>query len=379
MKSMKDMKRERRKTSLLPPFLHALHVLHGRNCLFRLKTHRHLWNQVAAGENLLCAAREAMLGKRSRPSAARFFARWETEVMRLHEELESGAYQPGAYTYFKIYEPKERVVAAAPFRDRVVHHALVRVLQPIFEPKFIEDSFACRPGKGTHAGMRRASEFARRFPYALKCDLRRYFPSIDHEILLARIQRTVGDARVRDLIEKILASHRDRTRQVYGPTLFDVREIGIGLPIGNLTSQFFANIHLDGFDHFVKQELQVKGYVRYVDDFLLFGQERAGLKAWGNLCREYLSKLGLEIHPDKYRLCPTATGVDFCGFVVHADGRIRVRPSSVRRFRKTFRQRKWEWKHGHCEAADLRATVRSWVAHVSHAQSWRLRSAVLSA
>ncbi len=121
------------------------------------------------------------------------------------------------------------------------------------------------------------------------------------------------------------------------------------------------------------------GYVRYVDDFLLFGQERAGLKAWGNLYHNYLSKLGLEIHPDKYRLCPTTTGVDFYGFVVQSNGRIRVRPASVRRFQKTFRQRKWDWKSGHCEADDVRATVLSWVAHVSHAQSWRLRSAVFSA
>ena len=246
-----------------------------------MKTHRHLWQRVVSPENLMAAAADAMRGKRGRGSAARFFSRWETEVWRLHEELVCGEYRPGAYTYFKIHEPKERMVAAAPFRDSVVHHALVRVLQPIFEPRFIEDSFACRPGKGTHAGMRRAAQFARRFPCALKCDIRRYFPSIDNDLLMAQIGRVVTDAAVLGLVGTIMASHTDSKRRVYGETLFDGREVGCGLPIGNLTSQFFANIHLDAFDHFIKHELGVKGYVRYVDDFLIFGADRPTVRAWG--------------------------------------------------------------------------------------------------
>ncbi|MEX1118961.1 MAG: reverse transcriptase/maturase family protein [Terrimicrobiaceae bacterium] len=302
----------------------------------------------------------------------------ETEVWRLHEELVSGVYRPGCYTYFKIYEPKERVVAAAPFRDRVVHHALVRVLQPIFEPRFIEDSFACRPGKGTHAGMRRAAEFARRFPYVLKCDIKRYFPNIDHKILLAAIERVVADQQVLDLIRRILASHRNGFRRAYGESLFDTEEISVGLPIGNLTSQFFANIHLDGFDHFVKQDLRIKGYVRYVDDFLIFAPDRRTARLFGAATREYLRRLRLEIHPDKYRLCSSAGGVDFCGFVVRSDGRIRVRRESVRRFQRKLLHRKWQWKSGKCEASDVQATVQAWIGHVSHAQSWRLRSKVFA-
>jgi len=344
-----------------------------------MKSNRHLWQNVVAPENLMAAATDAMRGKRCRSSAARFFSRWETEVWRLHGELVSGEYRPGAYTYFKIYEPKERVVAAAPFRDRVVHHALVRVLQPIFEPRFIEDSFACRPGKGTHAGMRRAAEFARRFPCAMKCDIRRYFPSIDHEILLGRIARVVADPAVLGLVRTILASHTDSTRRVYGDSLFDCREVGIGLPIGNLTSQFFANIHLDGFDHFVKQDLRVKGYVRYVDDFLIFGPDRQTVRSWGEQARAYLGRQRLEIHPDKYRLCRSSEGVDFCGFVVRGDGRIRVRRASVRRFQQKLRQRKWQGRRGECMTSDVRATVRAWVGHAAHAQSWHLRREVFAA
>ncbi len=278
----------------------------------------------------------------------------------------------------KIHEPKERIVAAAPFRDRVVHHALVRVLEPLFEPRFLEDSFACRKGRGTHVGMRRALHFAHRHPYALKCDLKRYFPSIDHGILTGEIARVVADRRVMDLIAKILASHRDGVRRDYGDNLFSFTDHPRGLPIGNLTSQFFANIHLDRFDHFVKQELRVPGYVRYVDDFILFGPDRATLHGWGKQCREYLAARRMEIHPDKYRLCRTAEGVDFCGFVVRSDGRVKLRASGVRRFRRRFLRLKHEWKTGRVRAEDVRDAVRSWVAHASHAHTWHLRGKVLA-
>lgn len=343
------------------------------------KTHKHLWEQVSSLGNLMEAAGLAMRGKRSLAATAGFHSKWELECVNLSEELENGSYTPGAYRYFKIYEPKERIVAAAPFRDRVVHHALVRVLEPIFEPRFLEDSYACRKGKGTHAGMRRALHHARRHPYALKCDLKRYFPSIDHGILTKEISRVVWDARVMELIGKILASHRDGTRRVWhGEELFDFTDHPHGLPIGNLTSQFFANIHLDRFDHFVKQELRVPGYVRYVDDFILFGPDRAALHGWGRQCRKYLAARRMEIHPDKYRLCRTAEGVDFCGFVVRADGRVKLRASGVRRFQRRYRKIKHEWLHGRCEIVELRDAVRSWVAHAGHAQTWRLRCKVLA-
>lgn len=169
-----------------------------------MKSYKHLFLQVCALENVMAAARSAMQGKMSGHAAARFHARWESHAVRLQEELSNDTWRPGPYTYFDIHEPKLRRVAAAPFRDRVVHHALVRVLEPIFEKKFLEDSYACRKGKGTHAGVRRCAEYARRFPVVLKCDLRRYFASIDHEILLERIGKTVADPQVMVLIRRIL-------------------------------------------------------------------------------------------------------------------------------------------------------------------------------
>lgn len=342
------------------------------------KTRKHLWDKVVSLENLMEAARLAMRGKRSLAPAASFFARWEVECVDLSQELQAGIWRPGAYHYFKIHEPKERIVAAAPFRDRVVHHASVRVLEPIFDKRFIEDSFACRKGKGTHAGMRRALAHARKHPWVLKCDIQRYFPSIDHEVLLKAIGKVVADRRVMDLVRLILASHRDGIREEWPEDdLFSRIERPHGLPIGNLTSQFFANIHLDGFDHFVKQTLRVPGYCRYVDDFLLFGPDRKTVRGWGEACREYLRRMHLEVHPDKYHLHRTAEGVDFCGFVLRADGRVRLRASGVRRFKKRLRRMKRDWKAGEIATAAVNASIEAWIAHASHAQSWRLRAAML--
>ena len=352
----------------------------GRLAPVTMKRYKQLWGQVTSLENLMEAACAALRGKRSKASGAAFFAHWETEVVKLEREFREGIYEPGAYHYFKISEPKQREIAAAPFRDRVVHHALVRVLEPLFEPRFIEDSYACRKGRGNHAGMRRALHFSQKYSKVLKCDIRRYFPSIRHDLMLEKIARVVGDEKVMALIRQILGSHVQKVENVWplGGDLFDVREMRYGLPIGNLTSQFFANIFLDGFDHFVKQDLRVKGYVRYVDDFLLFGESRKNLGEIGRRCREYLTGQGLEIHPDKYRMCSTEDGVDFCGFVVRADGRVKIRGAGVRRFQRRVKRLRHEAGRGVIEWADVGSSVKAWAAHADHAQSWRLRCKVLS-
>jgi RNA-directed DNA polymerase len=345
-----------------------------------MHTHRHLFERICSLENLLAAAHAALRGKRQRGPGFRFWSELEHEICTLHDELLSGTYRHGAYRYFMIYEPKERLVAAAPFRDRVVHHAIVRVIEPIFEPRFIEDSFACRRGKGTHAAMRRAGQFARRFPHALKCDVRKYFPSIDHGVLLSELARVIADERLLALIGGILDSHCDGVSQEWPPggDLFDMQLRKRGLPIGNLTSQFFANVYLNPLDHFVKHTLRVKGYVRYMDDFLLFGNDLTSLRRQGTTIREKLAELRLEMHPDKYRLKPTRCGVDFAGYVVFVDGRVRVRSSSVRRFDHRYKRLLWQVRHRFQSPAIVTQSVRAWVAHARHAQSFGLRRSVLT-
>ncbi len=338
-----------------------------------------LFEQVCSMRNLRLAAKEALRGKRCRLPGASFFAQQEKELPSLHEELSSGGYRHGPYHYFWVHDPKDRLVAAAPFRDRVVHHAIVRVIEPIFERRFIEDSFACRKCKGTHAAMRRALHFARGHRYALKCDVSKYFPNIDHEVLTGLVERVIGDQRVLGLLDRVLASHADAVVQEWpaGGGLFDYETRRKGLPIGNLTSQFLANVYLNPLDHFVKHDLRVKGYVRYMDDFVLFGDDRAVLKGFGEEIMGKLAELRLTMHPDKYSIVSTNLGLDFAGFVVFTDGRIRVRSSAVRRFDRRYRRMLWEVNHRRRVPADLTMRVRAWGAHVAHAQSYGLRADVL--
>lgn len=202
---------------------------------------------------------------------------------------------------------------------------------------------------------------------------------MDHAILMGQVERVVGDRAILGLVSTILASHRDAVEQVWDPggDLFAVHERTRGLPIGNLTSQFFANIYLNPLDHFVKHELRVRGYVRYVDDFLLFGKDRAELKRQGNAVKDKVSELRLAIHPDKYRLLPTAQGVDFVGFVSFADGRRKLRKDNVRRFERRLSRMKFEASRGERDWAEVTRSVQSWVAHASHAQSYHLRRDLL--
>ncbi|AQQ09839.1 Group II intron-encoded protein LtrA [Sedimentisphaera cyanobacteriorum] len=345
-----------------------------------MKRHKQLYESVCSFENLYAAAVKAMKGKRGKRPGAGFYAEMEDEIITLQKQLLDGTYCHGGYHYFEIHEPKQRTVAAAEFRDRVVHHAVIRVIEPLFERRFIEDSYACRVNKGTHAGMKRAAHYARRFDYALKCDIRKYFAHIDHEILLYLFAKVIGDKQLLDLLQHVIGSHRDGWRMVVpkgGLPLFDGQLASRGLPIGNLTSQFSANVYLNPLDHFVKHDLRCKGYVRYMDDFLLFSNDKHQLRDWGDAVREIVNGLRLKIHPDKYRLLRCDCGVDFCGFVVFGNGRIRVRRSTARRFHRRYQKNLEAVNNCLGDAASLSQSVAAWVGHVKHAQSWNLRKAVL--
>ena len=334
-----------------------------------------MFEKVVSIENLFRSAHKAMLGKRGKAPAARCFVDLERTVINLHQQLSDGTWRPGPYHYFMIYEPKEREVAAAVFRDRIVHHAIVKILEPIFDKQFISDSYACRVGKGNHACLHRTMEFTKRYKYCLKCDIQKYFPHIDHKILRSLIERHIKDDRLMSLIDLIIGSHADNVSQVWekDDDLFSVTERPRGLPIGNLTSQFFANIYLHSLDYFVKHDLRVKGYIRYVDDFLLFGDDRALLKNQGRQVREYVKTLRLNLHPDKFRMMATNNGVDMVGFVQFPNGRIRVRDKNVRLFSRRLDRQAWLVRRGYMDIEDLRTRAKCWIAHSKNAQTRGLR------
>lgn len=228
-----------------------------------------LWPRVVAFDNLWLAWRRARRGKSRSASAVAFEWNLEANLLALQQELRSGEYQPGTYRLFTIYERKPRLIAAAPFRDRVVHHAVMNLIEPPLDRRFIPDSYACRKGKGVHQAVDRYQAWAQRYRYALKLDVRQYFPSIDQTILKAILRRHLRDERVLALLDLIIDTGPElapaQPAHFSGDDLLTPLERRCGIPIGNLTSQFFANLYLNDLDHGIKEVLRVPAYLRYVD------------------------------------------------------------------------------------------------------------------
>ncbi len=326
-------------------------------------------------EALLCASEQARRGKRCRPTVAAFEFNLERELCRLHEELTQKTYRPGAYRSFFIHEPKKRQISAAPYRDRVVHHALVSVLEPIFESTFIADSYACRKGKGTHAAVHRCQHFSRQYRYVLKADIRKFFPSVDHQILKALLARKIKDPDVMWLVEQIIdGSNSQEVIQHCFPddNLFTSLERRRGIPIGNQTSQFFANVYLDPLDHFVKDWLGIKGFVRYVDDFLVFSDDKEYLAEVREQIRCFLVSLRLRLHPKKNVISPVKNGIRFLGFRVFPTHRLLPK-DNVRRFRRRIRDMQQSYATGDISLPEIQERMMSWSGHACQADTFRLR------
>lgn len=343
-----------------------------------MKRAKDLYPQVCDFSNLLLAAEKALRGKRRKASPSRFLLGLERELCDLQDELLAQTYTPGPYHEFTVMDPKRRWVSAAPFRDRVVHHALCNVVEPLFEPSFIFDSYACRKGKGTHAAADRATKFARASQYVLQCDVSDYFASIDHEILLGLLERKIGCRDTMGLIRRILGAGGGRVSAPLhfpGDDLFTPHERHRGLPLGNQTSQFFANVYLDRLDHLLKDGMGVRRYIRYVDDLLLFGDGKAEL--WETLAaiREGLAGLRLVLSERKTRLQPVAVGFGFVGYRIFPDHRRLCKGNGCR-----FRRRLWRlserYSHNTVSLDRVRASVSGWIGHASHADTWGLRRAL---
>ena len=343
--------------------------------------HEPLYSRVYSWFNLLLAHHDAALGKRSQEAAAGFEYHLEDNLITLQEELQTKTYYPGAYSSFYIHEPKRRLISAAPFRDRVVHHALCNVIEPVFERSFVADSYANRVGKGTHRALDRAQYYARRYRYLLQCDVRQFFPSIDHVILRRILARKIRDPDVMWLVDRILESGVGVLSEEYEMVWFPGDDLLAacrprGLPIGNLTSQFWANCTLNPFDHFVKRELRCPAYVRYVDDMLLFGDDKRQLWEWKRAVMERLAALRLTIHEERAQVRPVTEGFPFLGFVVYPHRRRLKRRKGVAYARK-FRNLARDCAAGRMPLERLVASARGWASHASHGDTLGLRRAVL--
>lgn len=345
------------------------------------KKYDNLWDRLVSFENLLLAFKKAAKGKRSKPEVADFENNRERYLFELQKRLINKTYRPTGYASFKIYDPKERLVSAAPFHDRVVHHALCNVTEFIFERMFIGDSYANRKGKGVHKALDQAQRFSRKKQYVLQCDIRQFFPSIDHEILKEMLFRKIVDKDVCWLIDVITKSGEgvlnEQYEMVYYPKddLFAVNRAR-GLPIGNLTSQLWANVYMNALDQFVKRCLKCKCYVRYVDDFLLFSDSKQKLWEWKKGIVEFLWSLRLSMHMKSSTVYPVNNGIPFLGFILFPHKR-RLKNRNARMFEKRLRRKQRAMRRGELSFDDLNLCVKGWVAHAVHGETYGLRRTIL--
>lgn len=341
-----------------------------------------LYAEVTSWANLLSAYRRAARGKRGQAAVAAFDHQVADRLVALQQELMGRTYVPGAYVNFTIHEPKRRKISAAPFRDRVVHHALCSVLEPLFERRFIADSYANRVGKGTHLAVDRLQQLARRFHYVLRMDVVKHFPSIDHAVLRETLARVVRDEDMLWLIDAVLASGDGLLADEYAMVYFPGDDLlaacrARGLPIGNQTSQFWSNCYLDPFDQFVKRELRCRGYLRYVDDLALFSNSRRELWSWKRAVMDRLAALRLTAHEEAAQVMPVRCGIPWLGFVVYPSHR-RVKARNVRNATRRLVLRLDDYTAGRISFAELDASVQGWINHVRYADSWGLRGRVLA-
>jgi len=341
--------------------------------------HGHLFERIISFDNLVAAAKDAARGKRFKPAPALFQFGLESNLLQLQEELATRTYRPGPYHTFQIRDPKPRLISAAPYRDRVVHHAICRVVEPIFEREFIHDTYACRRGKGTHRALNRASRWCRQFRYALKCDVVKFFPSIDHEVLMLLLSRKI---KCRDTLEllRIVIAGSNPQEQVHhyfpGDDLLTPLERRRGIPIGNLTSQFFGNVMLDPMDHFLKETKRCRGYVRYADDFLVFNDDKILLNDLLAELRAFLGRYRLQLHPRKCQVLRVRDGLPFLGWQLFPDHR-RLRRGTGVRIQRGLKRLARAYSRGEVELSRVRASVASWIGFLRHGDAWGLMRKLL--
>jgi retron-type reverse transcriptase len=321
----------------------------------------HLFEKVTCFDNLIQAARKAGRGKKDRISVARFFFHLESEVLTLQDVLWSGTYRMQPYRAFVIHEPKPRKICAADFRDRVVHHAVCTVLDPIWDACMIRDTYACRRGRGTHAAVKRVQLFSRSMPYFLTCDVRRYFASIDHGVLKELLRRKIKDSVLLGLLDHFI----DHPIPDGCP--------GKGIPIGNLTSQYFANLYLGELDHLLKERLRIKGYVRYMDDFIALSNDKPMLHETISAIRGFLrDRLLLELKDEAVRVAPVTEGIPFLGFRIFP-GLLRLDGRKWARFRCRVKALEEQYRRGLLSEESLSRSIASMIGHVQHADSVSVR------
>lgn len=322
-------------------------------------------------ENLYQAYLQAKKAKRYRPEVLTFSLDLEGNLIEIQNELIWKSYRPGQYSDFYVYEPKKRLISAPPFRDRVVHHALCKVVEPLFEKKMIYDSYACRAGKGTHRAVDRTQRFLREAQgkwdrvYCLKADISQYFPSIPHDILKRVYRRTIYCRDTLWLMDLTIDHFADGSQSP------------MGIPIGALPSQLLANVYMGQLDHFIKEELRERYYIRYMDDFIVLGNNKGHLWEVRRQIEEYLNgELLLQLNR-KTAVFPISQGIDFLGYRIWPEYRL-MRKRSVKKFKRKLRVFEKKYAVGEITFKEIDWSVQSWLGHAKHANTYRLRRKIFN-
>ena len=334
-----------------------------------MKSYTDLYPQIIELGNLYTAADKTRKRKSRKLYVEDFELHRERLIRKLHNELRSESYSPSGYRQFYIHDPKKRLISAAPYRDRIVHHALCNVISPLIEKRFIYDSYSCRVGKGTGAARERCRQYTNRFRYVLKCDVKKFFQSIDHEILFHKLTQVIRCKPTLELCRKIIDSSCDKEESpgyFPGDDLFAPHGRKKGIPIGNLTSQLWANFYLDRLDHFIKEELRAPGYVRYTDDFLLWPGDKQFLRDCKAAVSEFLASERLQLQERKTRILPTRVGVPCLGFRFFPGLRPRIIGEGKRRFEKRARRLMDDYSAGRLSQEDLCCSVFSWTQYAAY-------------
>ncbi len=334
-----------------------------------MKRYHHLYSKICDIDNLEAAYKYVRLGKRYDKDVLRFGYNIMGNIIRLFNELTWKNYRIGQYREFIIKDPKERLIQYLPLRDRVVQQALHQVIEPIFDRGFIDDSYACRKGKGTHRAMKRLQYFLNAARqkwgseiYYLHCDIRKYFPHIDHNILYGLVCRKIKCADTLKLIRAIIDSSTSDP----------------GLPIGSLFSQLSANVYLNVLDQFVKHDLRERYYLRYMDNFIIVHHDKKHLQRVKDEIQGLLNnRLRLEFNPKGTRIDKVARGIEFVGYRVYAD-RVKIKKANIKRMKKRLRAMRVMYREGRASIWNISQRIRSWLGHCCHADAKGITKSVLS-
>lgn len=345
-----------------------------------MKRINHIYSKIYDFENLYAAYLEARKAKRYRHDVMRFTANLEENLIELQNELIYKTYKVGRYNEFFVYDPKKRLIMSLPFRDRVVQWAIYRQINPLFDKRYISTSYGCRVGGGAHRAVKKLNEYIRAQPgtaYVLKMDVSKYFYRINHDVLMATLRNMIKDEDLLWLLETIIRSDHNFGIEVDDWDYTGERLSSVGMPIGNLSSQMFANLYLNAADHFAKEVLRCKYYIRYMDDIVIVDTDKKRLREVLRAMDNFLvNRLALKLN-NKTCIRTATQGVDFCGYRVWRT-HIRLRKKSAIKMKHRLKYLQKQFAQGRISTAKFKNSLMSYMGMLEHCDSYSLKEGLLS-